>query len=118
MADQLVQEESLSSLALFSAEFPRVTKPVTVASGEGSLAKGTVLGKVTATGEYKAYDNTANDGSETAKLILADAIDATDEAVLCSAYMSGVFNPDALTGLDDNAKADFDGTPILLKDAK
>ncbi len=32
--------------------------------------------------------------------------------------MSGVFNPDALTGLDDNAIADFDGTPIMLKDAK
>lgn len=112
-----LQEESLSSVALFSAEFPRVTKPVTIVTGEGELVAGTVLGKVTATGNYKAYDNTANDGSETAKLILADAVDATSADVLAAAYMSGVFNPDALTGLDAAAKVDFDGSPIMFKDA-
>ena len=112
----VVQEESQSNLNLFSGEFPRVTLPVTIVTGEGELAKGTVLGKVTATGKYKAYDNTANDGSETAKLILADAVDATSADVLASAYRSGCFDPDALTGLDANAKTDFDGTTIILKD--
>ena len=37
---------------------------IVIASGVGVLLAGTVLGKVTATGKYKAYDNDASDGTE------------------------------------------------------
>lgn len=49
---------------------------ITVSSGR-SLAAGTVLGKVTASGEYVAYSNAASDGSEIAAGILYADVDAT-----------------------------------------
>lgn len=50
---------------------------VVVSSGEGALQPGTVLAKLTATGEYVVYDNAGTDGSETAAAILYAAVDAT-----------------------------------------
>lgn len=100
---------------LFASGFPREEVPVTIVSGAGELAKGTVLGKITASGKYDAYDNTDNDGTETAKLILANAVDATSADVKASAYASGSFNEAALTGIDAAAKVDFEGTPIFVK---
>ncbi len=53
---------------------------IVIASGEGVLLPGTVLGKVTGTGEYRAYDSTNVDGSETAAGVLFDGVDATSAA--------------------------------------
>ena len=110
----LVNQESRSELQLFAGDFPRVLVPVSLAEGAGDLKKGTVLGKVTETGKYKAYSNVANDGTQTAKLILAEDADATSLEVKTSAFASGHFNSTALTGIDDAAVADFDGTPIFI----
>jgi hypothetical protein len=52
---------------------------VTIASGQ-NLAAGTVLGKVTATGHYIAYDNDATDGSQAACAVLLFPVDATTVA--------------------------------------
>jgi Bacteriophage lambda head decoration protein D len=49
---------------------------VTVLSGE-TLEAGAVLGKVTASGKYKALDPAAVDGSEAAAGILYDTVDAS-----------------------------------------
>lgn len=54
---------------------------VTIASGNGKLNAGTVLGKITATGKYKPYDNDATDGSQTAAAILVYDVDATSADV-------------------------------------
>jgi hypothetical protein len=48
-----------------------------IVSGSGKLLAGTVLGKITATGKYKPYDNDAVDGSQTAAAILVYDVDAT-----------------------------------------
>lgn len=53
----------------------------TIASGEGFLDAGTVLGKVTASGKYvasPAAQVAGKEGGETAVAILAYAVDATD----------------------------------------
>lgn len=50
---------------------------VVLVSGAGALKAGTVLGKITASGKYQAYDNGASDGSETAAAILYQDTDAT-----------------------------------------
>lgn len=50
---------------------------ITIASGQGVLVAGTVLGKVTATGKYIAYDDNNSDGSQTAAAILYATVDAT-----------------------------------------
>lgn len=51
-----------------------------LASGSGVVAAGSVVGKVTATGQFKLYDPTANDGTETAVAINYEGKDATAEA--------------------------------------
>lgn len=50
---------------------------IVLVSGAGALVAGRVLGKVTASGKYKAYDNTASDGTEVAAGVLAYDTDAT-----------------------------------------
>lgn len=115
MSNYGVTKETQASTNLFAGNFPVVEVPVTVVSGSGALVRGTVLGKVTASGKYKPYNNSNADGSETAKLILAEDIDATSADIATSAYRTGEFNEDALTGIDTAAKADFENTPIIIK---
>jgi len=50
---------------------------ITVASGAGLLAAGTVLGKITASGNYAAHDPAAVDGTETAVAVLWGKADAS-----------------------------------------
>lgn len=50
---------------------------VVLVSGAGALKAGTVLGKITASGKYKAYDNDAVDGTEVARAVLFQDTDAT-----------------------------------------
>lgn len=59
----------------------RSREEITIEDGVGVLAVGTVLGKVTATGEYKQVDLAANTGEEVAAGVLYDEVDATDSAV-------------------------------------
>lgn len=59
----------------------RSRDPIVIASGAGVLVAGLVLGKVTASGKYAAYDNTAADGTETAAGILLIGVDATSADV-------------------------------------
>ncbi|MEP3245109.1 MAG: head decoration protein [Sneathiella sp.] len=53
---------------------------VTLASGNGVLQPGTVLGKVTATSEFVPLDSVASDGSEVAAAILYAKKNTADEA--------------------------------------
>jgi hypothetical protein len=110
----LVNTQDNSSIQFLAGDFPRVIRPVTIASGAGVLTKGTVLGKITASGKYKAYNDANSDGTQTAKLILAEDVDATSADVNANAFWSGHFNSAALTGLDVNGKIDFEGTPIFI----
>lgn len=50
---------------------------ITVASGAGALAPGTVLGRITASGTYAAHDPAATDGTETAVAVLWGKADAS-----------------------------------------
>lgn len=43
----------------------------------GAFPAGQVLGKITASGKYTAYDPDATDGTETAVAVLFDAVDAS-----------------------------------------
>ena len=52
-------------------------KNVTIVSGQ-NLVAGQVVGKVTATSKYKAYDDDNGDGSEAAAGILVCAVDASE----------------------------------------
>ncbi|MNC76874.1 hypothetical protein D3C75_1286930 [compost metagenome] len=78
-----------------------------MAAGQGVLVKGTVIGKVTATGKFKAYSNAASDGTETAVCILDNDQDTTGGDVGASAWIAGIFDSSKLTGLDAAAKTDL-----------
>lgn len=77
-------------------QMPILTSGVTLVSGQGVLARGTVIGKVTATGKFKVVDSAASDGSQVPYGILTDTVDTTAE-VTTTAYVSGLFNINALT---------------------
>ncbi|MAU95429.1 MAG: head decoration protein [Fulvimarina sp.] len=62
---------------LSEANFHRSRDNITVVSGAGILAPGTVLAKITASGKYKASTATGSDGGQTANAILLYPVDAT-----------------------------------------
>lgn len=50
---------------------------VVIASGQGVLEAGAVLGKIALTGKFAAYDNSASDGTQVAAGVLYSKVDAT-----------------------------------------
>jgi hypothetical protein len=101
---------------LLAGAFPLVTDGGVIASGEGVLTRGTVLGVITASGKYAAYDDAAVDGSEEPAAILAVDVDATSADVLASVYLTGEFRADALTGYDAAIKAALRALSIFVKE--
>lgn len=73
-----------------------VGRKVTIISGQ-NLARGAVLGKITASGKYNLSLSGASDGSQTPDLILAENCDASSGDKVALAYARGDFNANALT---------------------
>ena len=71
---------------LSEANGARSRENVTVAQGH-TLQPGTVLGIVSATGEYAPFAPSATDGTETAAGVLYDAVDSTGGAVTAVAVV-------------------------------
>ncbi len=67
-----------------ASEMPMSREVVTILSGSGVLAIGTVLAKVTASGKYvpAIYDTEEDDGSALPVAVLIDAVDATSADVV------------------------------------
>lgn len=78
----------------FVGDHHPVMRSVTLAStgAETTLEAGTVLGRVTADGKYKALTPAADDGTETARVILVEdvTVPASGDAKT-TAYCHGVF---------------------------
>lgn len=83
--------------SLIAGDFPRVTRKVTVASGAGLLAAGTVLGRITASGKHVMSASASSDGSQTPNAVLAHAVDATAADAEAIVYLTGEFNAGQLT---------------------
>lgn len=79
---------------LLAGDYPAVTDIVTIDAG--ALVRGTLLGKITATGKYIKCDSAAVDGSQAPLAILAEDADATGGDVQAVIYLSGAFNQDAV----------------------
>lgn len=69
---------------------------VTVLTGQ-NLVRGSVLGKITASGKYILSLSGAVDGSEVPDVILAHDVDATAADQEAMAYTGGIFNADSVT---------------------
>jgi hypothetical protein len=74
-----VFSETLQGATLLG-DHPVITAPCTIASTgtEFTVQRGTVLGKITATGKYAPFDPSAADGSETAKTVALEDIDVPE----------------------------------------
>lgn len=82
---------------LIAGDFPIDTDTVIILSGE-NLARGAVLGIVTASSKYRECDTAAVDGSEVPRKILAVAADATGGDVAdVVIYNTGQFNEEKIT---------------------
>jgi hypothetical protein len=82
---------------LIAGPFQPVTHGITVLSGQGVLKRGTLIGRVTASGKYIKSLAGASDGSQTVLAVLADDVDATSADALGGAYLTGEFNSNAMT---------------------
>lgn len=102
-------------------DVPILTEGVTIATGQGVLTRGSVIGIVTASGKGLLCDKNAADGSQAAKYILAeDSIDATAGDVVATCYKTGQFNRNALifgaNGAPATLDADLRDVDIYLRD--
>lgn len=99
-----------------------IVETAVVASGEGILGAGAVLGKITESGQY-AYANSAgtDDGRRSGTRVLLEDIDATDADVTCTVLRMGEVNENALDfgGTDDvdNHRATLDAAGIILRNS-
>jgi hypothetical protein len=59
--------------------------------------RGTVLGKITASGKYTIALSAAADGSQNPVAILADNADGSAADVVAGAFLEGEFNSNAVT---------------------
>jgi hypothetical protein len=81
---------------LLAGDLPRGMKVVTLTGGL-ALTRGTLLGEITASEKRKKCLNASADGSQNAESILAVDADASGGDVQALVYLTGEFNPAAMT---------------------
>lgn len=81
----LVETRHPGEFILSEANGQRSRETITIASGAGAIAAGTVLGKVTASGKYIASAVGASDGSEVPAAINIYGADASSADAVVSA---------------------------------
>lgn len=93
VAEVAIQEDK-EILAGYSPP-PRI-EGVTVVSGAGVLASGTILGRVTASGKYDQFLDTNVDGTEVPTGVLRSMVDATSEDRPGEMIVSGLLKSDQI----------------------
>ena len=96
-------EGTLKPDNLLAGDFPRVARLVDITAG--NYVRGTVLGKLTASGKYRNSISTNTDGSQTPVCVLAEHVNAETEEKQAVVYFTGEFNLDSLT-FDSSFTAD------------
>lgn len=80
----------------FAGDSDIITNNFTIATAAGSLAAGTVLGRITASGKLIKSAIGAGDGSAVPVGILCEAVDASGGDKVASIYVAGEFALDFL----------------------
>jgi len=80
---------------LHAGDMKRVVDEVVIAAGQ-DLARGAVLGRITASDKFVLSLAAAGDGSEVPRAILEEPVDATAGDKRAAASRTGEFNEDAL----------------------
>ncbi len=80
---------------LIAGDFPLITDTVTLTGG-ALFKRGTLLGKITASGKFTVATSAATDGSQTPVRVLADHSDTTGSDVTAGVYRTGEFNANSI----------------------
>jgi len=96
--------ETLVKDNLLNHDFPYITDNFKLITGQ-NLKRGTLLGKITATGKLKQRIAASTDGSENAHSILVHDADATASELRVVVYLTGGFNSNSI-GLDPSDTMD------------
>lgn len=91
-----VRSETYTPGRLIAGSYPIVTEVCTVAAGADAV-RGSVMGRITASGKWVLSLSAASDGSQTPKGILVDNAAAASADVAGAVYRSGEFAEAALT---------------------
>lgn len=88
---------------------PTVARAARIKAGAGVLAKGQVLGRISASpNQLAVYNNANSNGTETAVAILLEDTDASgSDDVMAMVLIEGVVFESALVSLDSAAKTDL-----------
>jgi hypothetical protein len=81
---------------LIAGDFPVAHRSVTIASG-ADLARGAVVGRITASDKYALSASGASDGSQVPVGVLAEGAAASGADVVAPVYFTGEFAADQLT---------------------
>lgn len=85
-----------------TSNVPVESEEMTILTGQGTLTRGSVVGKITASEKGKLVDDAQTDGSQNVYAILAEDVDTSDGDVQAVVYLSGAYNVNSLTfGGDD-----------------
>lgn len=91
-----------------------VTQKGTIITGSGKLARGCVLGRITASGKLGPVNKALATGQEKVYAVLAQAVDATSADVTnAPIYMTGEFRTQSLTFGSTDTAADHKYTAEL-----
>ena len=121
----IIEPKNLGDLLKYEAPNLYSRDRATVASGQ-TLALGTVVGVVTATSKLKAFDPAATDGTEIARGVIANDVDAAladrDDGLLIARHAlvarSALVWPSGITAeLKAVAEAQLRAIGILVRDA-
>lgn len=88
--------ETFTPPHLFAGSAEVATKPGVLASGQGVVVLGQVLGLLTASGKFAKHTPGATDGTQNAVAVAAFPVDATAADANLSVYIAGEFSVDAL----------------------
>jgi len=112
----LTEAQRTGAFILSEASGTRSREEVTVAAAAGAMVAGTVVGKITASSKYVAYNNGAADGSEVAAGVLysgvADlAVDQKAVILARDAEVAGI----RLIGSDAQGIADLKAVGVIVR---
>jgi hypothetical protein len=94
-----------------------LVKGVTLLADQGTLAAGTVLGQITASEKYVAYDDDGtDDGRRVARGVLLETVNTTGSDKLGNIIYGGVLKNSALVGIDANGVADLNARQDTTRD--
>ena len=113
----LTQGKQTGEFLLSEANGDRSREVVTVTvAGAVALPSGQVLGKLSATGKYVAYNNAGAGGAEIAAAVLLNACPNVNADYKCTVFVRDCEVWESmLTGIDSNGKTDLTAMGVIVR---